>query len=68
MAMPVGYYWKEGRYWKDDGSGPYSFDGATMTILSLSAEVDIPVATPIHFKDGGVFDTTTSAGTTAHTG
>lgn len=36
MALPTGYFYKDGAYWKTDGTGPYQFDGVeTMTLLDL---------------------------------
>lgn len=38
MALPSGYVYKDGAYWKLDESGPYSFDGTSvMTLLSGGA-------------------------------
>lgn len=35
MPLPAGYFYKDGAYWGNDGSGPYAYDGAsTLTLLS----------------------------------
>lgn len=27
------YFYKDGFYWKDDGTGPYSYDGVSMALF-----------------------------------
>lgn len=37
MTLPAGYFYKEGFYWKNDESGPYVYDGATMALVGTGA-------------------------------
>lgn len=34
MAIPAGYFYKDGYYWKDDGTGPYIWNGTSMVLVS----------------------------------
>lgn len=68
MALPAGYFYKDGAYWFRDGTGPYKYDGASMSILALSVETAIPAASPIQYLDGNVFNPLNGAGPTTHTG
>lgn len=52
MSIPVGYFYKNGFYWKTDGTGPYTFDGTSM-LLCLYPVV---ASTTSLFKDKGYFN------------
>ena len=56
MALPDGYFYRQGYYWKVDGTGPYQWNGATMDLLTLGVTQDTfdGMAGPSAFDRQGV--------------
>lgn len=60
MSAPAGYYWKNGWWWGPGGSGPYSWNGSAMVLLSIFNQT-VPLTTPVAYI-GNVQHTIAGAG------
>jgi hypothetical protein len=61
VAIPSDYAYRAGFYWKQDGTGPYVWDGSSMTLYDWGVTAD-SVAAPV---DGNLFNGDTTGPATA---
>lgn len=52
MSLPSGYFFQNGAFWKTDGTGPYKYDGATMTLMPLGSQTPSTAAVVGYYRTG----------------
>ena len=40
MAIPGDYFYRQGYYWKVDGTGPYQWDGVRMALIDYGVPAE----------------------------
>ncbi len=46
MSIPSDYFYRQGWYWKADGTGPYVWSGTAMTLFNTSVPATV-AASPV---------------------